>query len=210
MEVSQGSDPTARPQPGEGRIDLLQMHGPRGPEELEIVGPPKFPGCQGPNQPQNRGKRLRLVLVTVVQAHGICGRFQGRGLPACVTLIARPDLLFELELDKLLRILPSRRNTEDLLRRLRTLTEQGDFSLLSFVPRALARSFVARSCRPATVRFAYSSLKRSRSGSTMPSGERRPLRTKPSYSARSVRHSIGADRNSSRKPGVPLRCTMRN
>jgi Tfp pilus assembly protein PilO len=47
-------------------------------------------------------------------------------------------LRLELELDKLLRILPSRRNTEDLLRRLRTLTEQGDFTLLSFRPRALS------------------------------------------------------------------------
>jgi type IV pilus assembly protein PilO len=44
----------------------------------------------------------------------------------------------ELELDRLLRILPSRRNTEDILRRLRTLTEQGDFSLLSFTPRSLS------------------------------------------------------------------------
>ena len=44
----------------------------------------------------------------------------------------------ELELDKLLKILPSRRNTEDILRRLRTLTEQGDFSLLSFTPRSLS------------------------------------------------------------------------
>ena len=40
-----------------------------------------------------------------------------------------------LKLDSLLRILPSRRNTEGLLRRLRTLTEQGDFALLSFTPR---------------------------------------------------------------------------
>ena len=40
----------------------------------------------------------------------------------------------ELELDKLLRILPSRRNTPDLLRRIRALTEQGDFNLLRFTP----------------------------------------------------------------------------
>jgi Tfp pilus assembly protein PilO len=44
----------------------------------------------------------------------------------------------ELELDKLLRILPPRRNTQDLLRRLRTLTEQGDFDLLSFTPRTMS------------------------------------------------------------------------
>lgn len=41
----------------------------------------------------------------------------------------------ELKLDKLLRILPPRRNTPDILRRLRNLTEQADFDLLSFTPR---------------------------------------------------------------------------
>ncbi len=46
----------------------------------------------------------------------------------------RVELLQE-ELRRLLRILPPRRNTEGLLRRLRTLTEQGDFNLLSFAPR---------------------------------------------------------------------------
>jgi type IV pilus assembly protein PilO len=40
----------------------------------------------------------------------------------------------ELELDKLLRILPARRNTPDLLRRIRQLTEQGNFNLLRFTP----------------------------------------------------------------------------
>ncbi len=40
----------------------------------------------------------------------------------------------ELELDKLLRILPVRRNTPELMRRVRTLTEQGDFNLLKFTP----------------------------------------------------------------------------
>ncbi len=40
----------------------------------------------------------------------------------------------ELELDKLLRILPSRRNTPELLRRIRQLTEQGAFDLLRFTP----------------------------------------------------------------------------
>ena len=40
----------------------------------------------------------------------------------------------ELELDKLLRILPARRNTPDLLRRIRTLAEQGDFALKRFTP----------------------------------------------------------------------------
>ncbi len=41
----------------------------------------------------------------------------------------------ELELDKLLRILPARRNTPDLLRRIRSLAEQGDFALKRFTPK---------------------------------------------------------------------------
>lgn len=40
----------------------------------------------------------------------------------------------ELELDKLLRILPARLNTEDLLRRFRALAEQGDLDLISIRP----------------------------------------------------------------------------
>lgn len=42
--------------------------------------------------------------------------------------------LLEVKLDKLRRILPTRRNTHELLRRIRTLTEQGDFELLRFTP----------------------------------------------------------------------------
>ena len=44
----------------------------------------------------------------------------------------------ELELDKLLRILPARRNTPDLMRRIRSLAEQGDFNLKRFTPGQLA------------------------------------------------------------------------
>ena len=44
----------------------------------------------------------------------------------------------ELELDKLLRILPARRNTPDLLRRIRSLAEQGDFTLKRFTPGLLS------------------------------------------------------------------------
>jgi type IV pilus assembly protein PilO len=40
----------------------------------------------------------------------------------------------QLELDKLLRILPARRNTPELLRRIRSLAEQGDFDLRRFTP----------------------------------------------------------------------------
>src|SRR5512143_1017302 len=40
----------------------------------------------------------------------------------------------ELELTKLLQILPSKRNTEELIKRIETLTRQGDFTLLKFTP----------------------------------------------------------------------------
>lgn len=42
--------------------------------------------------------------------------------------------LLQLDLDRLLRILPARRNTPELLRRIRSLTEQGDFDFLRFKP----------------------------------------------------------------------------
>jgi Tfp pilus assembly protein PilO len=40
----------------------------------------------------------------------------------------------ELELAKLLQVLPSRRNTEELIKRIETLTRQGDFTLKRFTP----------------------------------------------------------------------------
>jgi type IV pilus assembly protein PilO len=40
----------------------------------------------------------------------------------------------ELELAKLLQVLPSARNTEDLIKRIETLTRQGDFALKKFTP----------------------------------------------------------------------------
>jgi len=40
----------------------------------------------------------------------------------------------ELELSKLLQILPSKRNTEELIKRIETLTRQGDFTLKTFKP----------------------------------------------------------------------------
>ena len=63
------------------------------------------------------------------------GRSAMKSLPQFREEVGR----LQLELDKLLRILPSRRNTEDLLRRIRRLTEQGDFDLLRFPPRGLSR-----------------------------------------------------------------------
>jgi type IV pilus assembly protein PilO len=44
----------------------------------------------------------------------------------------------ELELDKLLRILPARRKSADLLRRIRSLAEQGDLTLKRFTPGQLS------------------------------------------------------------------------
>lgn len=40
----------------------------------------------------------------------------------------------EVELDKLLRILPSKKNTPELLRRIRALVDQGDFGFRRFTP----------------------------------------------------------------------------
>jgi type IV pilus assembly protein PilO len=45
----------------------------------------------------------------------------------------------ELDLAKLLQILPSKRNTEDLIKRIETLTRQGDFALKKFTPGEFAR-----------------------------------------------------------------------
>lgn len=42
--------------------------------------------------------------------------------------------LLELQLDKLLRILPPRRDVQDVLRRFRSLAEQEDFTLVEFRP----------------------------------------------------------------------------
>jgi type IV pilus assembly protein PilO len=40
----------------------------------------------------------------------------------------------EIELAKLLQVLPSKRNTEELIKRIETLTRQGDFTLRKFTP----------------------------------------------------------------------------
>lgn len=45
----------------------------------------------------------------------------------------------ELELGKLLLILPSQRNTEELIKRVEALTRQGDFSLKKFTPGEFVR-----------------------------------------------------------------------
>lgn len=59
---------------------------------------------------------------------------EGRAAKAKLPQFREEVMRLELELEKLLRILPSRRNTQDLLRRLRQLTEAGAFDLLRFAP----------------------------------------------------------------------------
>lgn len=59
---------------------------------------------------------------------------QGRAAQAKLPQFREEVRRLELELDKLLRILPARRNTPELIRRIRLLAERGDFSLLQFKP----------------------------------------------------------------------------
>lgn len=59
---------------------------------------------------------------------------EGRAAQAQLPRFREEVRRLELRLDQLLRILPSRRNTQQLLRRVRALTEQGDFNLLRFTP----------------------------------------------------------------------------
>ena len=59
---------------------------------------------------------------------------EGRSAQARLPQFREEVRRLELELDKLLRILPARLNTEDILRNVRTLAEQGDFDLKEFRP----------------------------------------------------------------------------
>jgi len=68
--------------------------------------------------------------LTVLQQKINAGRAAKARKPQFEEEVAR----LEVELEKLLRVLPPRRNTEDLLVRIRRLTEQGDFDLLRFAP----------------------------------------------------------------------------
>jgi len=66
----------------------------------------------------------------------------GRAAQAKLPRFREEARQLELQLDQLLDILPSRRNTQELLRRIRSLTEQGDFNLLRFTPgRQIDRDF---------------------------------------------------------------------
>ena len=67
---------------------------------------------------------------------------EGRAARAKLPQFREEVAELEKELEKLLRILPSRRNTGGLLRRIREIAEQGDFNLISFAPgRYVERDF---------------------------------------------------------------------
>lgn len=74
-----------------------------------------------------KGKRAQLeTLQTEIQK----GRAAERKLAQFREEVRR----LEIELAKLLQVLPSKRNTEELIKRIETLTRQGDFTLLKFTP----------------------------------------------------------------------------
>jgi type IV pilus assembly protein PilO len=83
----------------------------------------KFSEMQG----QIRRQETRL---TALQAQVTKGRIAKQQLPQFREEVRR----LEGELDKLLRILPARRNTPELMRKIRALTEQGDFNIVRIQP----------------------------------------------------------------------------
>ncbi len=90
-------------------------------------------GYYGKFDKMNRDIRRQGTTLEDLQAKIKEGEAAERQLPQFQEEVER----LELELDKLLRILPSQRKTEDILRRIRSLTEQGDFLLVRFNPRAV-------------------------------------------------------------------------
>lgn len=93
-------------------------------------------GYYGRFQKMNRDIQRQAASLADLQDKIREGEAAERQLPQFMEEVER----LELELDKLLRILPPRRKTEDLLRRIRSLTEQGDFVLIRFSPRSLSQS----------------------------------------------------------------------
>jgi Tfp pilus assembly protein PilO len=74
-----------------------------------------------------KGKRAQLeVLQQEIQ--------KGRAAERKLSQFREEVRRLELELAKLLQVLPSKRNTEDLIKRIETLTRQGDFTLRKFTP----------------------------------------------------------------------------
>jgi len=80
--------------------------------------------------PQSEEMERQEARLTELQSKIVEGRAARQQLPQFREQVRT----LELELDKLLRILPTRRNTPELLRRIRALAEQGDFGFQSFVP----------------------------------------------------------------------------
>ncbi|MEO8274648.1 MAG: type 4a pilus biogenesis protein PilO [Thermoanaerobaculia bacterium] len=80
--------------------------------------------------PRNKEIEARVRQLDLLQIQINEGRAAKQKLPQFREEVRR----LELELEKLLRILPARRNTPELLRRIRQLTEQGNFDLLRFTP----------------------------------------------------------------------------
>lgn len=74
-------------------------------------------------QQENRLRQLQKKIV------------EGQAAQAQLPQFREQVRTLELELDKLLRILPARKNTPDLLRRIRALADQGDFGFKTFTPR---------------------------------------------------------------------------
>jgi type IV pilus assembly protein PilO len=93
---------------------------------LALAGAVHFAWLKGLNQ-EIRSKRAELEgLQQEIQK----GRAAERKLAQFREEIKR----LEIDLAKLLQILPSKRNTEDLIKRIETLTRQGDFTLKKFTP----------------------------------------------------------------------------
>ncbi|MEO7794370.1 MAG: type 4a pilus biogenesis protein PilO, partial [Thermoanaerobaculia bacterium] len=80
--------------------------------------------------PRNKDIAVKTKQLDALQVQINEGRAAKQKLPQFREEVRR----LELELEKLLRILPARRNTPELLRRIRQLTEQGSFDLLRFTP----------------------------------------------------------------------------
>lgn len=78
----------------------------------------------------NEEIRVKRVQLEGLQQEIQKGRAAERKLPQFREEVKR----LELDLSKLLQILPSKRNTEDLIKRIETLTRQGDFTLKRFAP----------------------------------------------------------------------------
>jgi len=87
-------------------------------------------GWYGLVSPRNKEIAAKTSQLDQLQVQINEGRAAKQKLPQFREEVRR----LELELDKLLRILPARRNTPELLRRIRQLTEQGNFDLLRFTP----------------------------------------------------------------------------